>query len=268
MRPAIDILVSNSNTSELLITGIVEPLADFFGKQLNLVIVDDSSDPADLASLKLQLTVPHTLIEHASNRGVTLTMNHLTELATGKYRFLCNSDVIIPSIHDLYLMTTLLDQFNGRALVGTAEGPRFLLQTGKPYTLTPGPNDVRPYVQDYVSACAMMYSGLDGLPTVAFDKNYSPGYYEDTALSYTLRRAGFLTLYCQTGIHHLGNVAIIRHQAEHTRDDNHTPWHDVQDAHRKQFLSAWADCLSPRAETYAQAKINWFHTQRYLTERA
>lgn len=267
MRPTIDILISNFNTSDLLTSGIIEPLAPHFGKDLNLIIVDDCSDPEDFNQLEANLTVPHTLIRHATNWGVTQTMSHLLALARAPFRFLGNSDLIISSIHDLHRMASILDSRPGPALVGTAEGPRFLLPDAKPYTLTPAPTDPRPLLQDYVSACALMFKLSPATADLSFDEHYAPGYYEDTHLSYILRARGFLTLYAPTAIHHLGNVAIIRHQTQHTRDDTHTPWHDLQERNRLQFLNSWSDCLSPRADTYAIARENWLHTQRYLTER-
>lgn len=194
-------------------------------------------------------------------------MAHLLELGKSPFRFIGNSDLVIPSIDPLQQMAALLEQAPAPAMLGTAEGPRFMDDQAKPYTLIPTKGETFPWVQDYTSACAMMLGPRALSLRPHFDTAYSPGYYEDAHLSYSMRSSGCLTGYYRTTIAHLGNTAIIRDEMNHLKNPDRTPWADHKETNRLRFLETWAFYLRPRAQTYEEARTNWEKTQTLLTRK-
>lgn len=267
MPPIIDILCANCDTSEELLTGIVEPLRLHFGKALRLVIVDDCSQPHDLQNLKDNIDAPHELRIHPHRMGVTATFNHLLAEAKSQYQFLANSDLVFHDCKPLYELADALDTAQGKAFIGTAEGPRFLDEQAKPYTLTPTEGDAEPWIQDYSSACAVMLQTSKANGALSFDTAFSPGYYEDSALAYSARSRGFSMIYCPTRIHHLGNTAIIRAQANRPAGTTGVDWPAVKERNRLRFLERWGAFLHPRVHTYAEARDNWHRTQHALQRK-
>lgn len=267
MPPTFDVLISNCDTSEELLSGIYNPLRSTLGKQVRLVIVDDCGPIHDYNNLVMNLNGDVELYRHEYRWGVTATMAHLLQLGKAPFRFLGNSDLVFPDAQPLFQLAGIVDLIEGPALIGTAEGPRFLDEQAKPYTLTPTKGEPLPWTQDYVSACALLFKTSETSGKISFSPSYSPGYYEDSDLSYSMRCAGGLTLFYPTTIAHLGNTAIIRDEMNHLKTPDQITWEQHKENNRLRFLKTWGPYLHPRATTYEQARANWDKTQRLLIRK-
>jgi GT2 family glycosyltransferase len=267
MPPNIEVLVPNYNTSDLLISGIIDPLKDHWGVALRLTIVDDGSSPTELHQLTEFLPPNSKLAEHTERLGPARTFNHLLDLASAPYVFLCNSDVIIPRVECLLSLQAQLLAAGNKAIIGTAEGPRFLDSEARPYTLRPPPEHKKLCRQDYTSACAMMFRREELTPTHRFPTNYTNGYYEDTHLCYRLRSAGWRTYYATSHIAHIGNQAMLRLGFESGSPKKRFDFLATIEKNRQHFLGRWSEYLRPRTDIFTDAIANTETVDRLLIER-
>lgn len=268
MPPLIDVLVPNLMTADLIIAGIIEPLRDHWNKQLLLSIVDDGSPEHDLAQLDRYATFIHQLRIHPTTLGPAHTFNSCLDLSTSPIAFLCNSDVIIPRIDQLYKLAGLLTSLPPPAIIGTAEGPRFFDQEARPYTLAPPKGGNEPCLQDYVSACAMMWRKQDLTSTLRFSTRYENGYYEDADFCFALRSRGWRTYYVTSSISHIGHQAMLRLQTSQPKPPNRLTMFTARDRNRTIFIDTWGDFLHPETQDVNLAIANYHRTQKRLQEHA
>lgn len=264
MREIIEVLVPNFQTADLIFSGILLPLENHWERDLRLTIVDDGSGPQETRVLDDILPGFVHFEKHETRQGPAATFNHLFTIATAPILFLCNSDIIIPNIEQLDTLRSTLEHTSHRAILGTAEGPRFMDKEARPYTLAPTPERSSLCPQDYVSACAMMLPKRVLKSTTPFDTSYTNGYYEDSDACFQWRSNGWKTYYVRTLIGHIGNQAMIRLQLN-ARDDpaKLNFLHNIE-RNRQIFLPRWRDFLAPRTDDLQTAMDNHFDMNHKL----
>jgi len=266
MRETIDLLIPNFLTADLVIAGIIEPLRLHIGKGLNLIIVDDGSPDDDIELLYPYKHLFTAFERHETNQGPAAAFNHLFRLAQSDLVFLCNSDIVIPNGEYLYDMKAALDSIKGPAIVGTAEGPRFLDAHARPFTLRPPGKPQPGCPQDYASACAMMLRREHLPPGDPFSLEFPNGYYEDSDLCYRLRRSGWLIGHVPTPIGHLNHQAMIRLETMRRRPPNKLGMFAAIEHNRGVFLDKWAAFMRPKTDDIETALRNHHIVQRQLQE--
>ncbi len=266
MQQTIDVLIPNYLTADLVVAGIITPLKEHLAHGINLIVVDDGSPDDDTA-----LLLPHAGLiwryeHHERNLGPAATFNRLLQLSQAPFTFLCNSDVVIPNVEQLYKLAAALESLPLPAIVGTAEGPRFYDAEAKPFTLTPPGDPQPPCPQDYVSACAMMFKKGQLPADLKFDTAFEGGYYEDADFCYRLRRLGWLMGYVPTSIGHLQHQAMIRLETMRRHPDEQLTMFAAIERNRAIFLDRWAPFMRPKTNDIEIALRNHHHVQAQLQE--
>ena len=106
----------------------------------------------------------------------------------------------------------------------------------------PNPNQVRE--TDYVSAaCALVPRALF-LRHGMFDLHFSPGYYEDTDLAFTVRAAGLRVLYQP-----FAHVVHQSHTTYAAGDGGEAKMDTLIDRNRQHFTSKWGNSMPHRPRT-------------------
>lgn len=264
MPDKIELLVPNFQTADFLERGIVRPLEKHFGNELRLTVIDDGSGPAEVHALHDILPRNSTLVIHTKRQGCAATFNHLLEIGIEPILFLANSDLIIPNIDQLYVLADALERAGPRSIIGTAEGPRFLDELARPYTLKPSPERRQLCPQDYVSACAMMLRKPASPSTMKFSTSFLNGYYEDCDLSYRLRSHGWQTFYADSLVAHVGNQAMLRLQMIDPGGPSRLNFLGTIAINSKKFTQRWGNFLNPKTDILETAIHNTIETNRKL----
>ena len=266
MQPLIDILVPNFMTADFILNGIIEPLRDHLNKAFRLTIIDDGSPTDELALLKSYKDSIYHLERHPTRLGCAPTFNALLDCATAKYVFLCNSDIVIPNAQELKRLCQTLDALPAPAILGVAEGPRFLDDIAKPYTHQPDDGGIKPCHQDYASACAMLMLRTTLPPTAEFDLAYTGGFYEDTDFCFSLRAKGWDVYFVQSRIWHIGHQAMFRLQTTARDDPSQLNFLATIEHNRALFVERWGKYLNPKTDFIETALANYHLTNDALRE--
>lgn len=264
MDADVDVLVANRRTWSEAWAGVVGPLLSSWGKELRLVVCDDCSGIDEVKEIHKWLPRSAELVVNVEHRGVPATFNRLLEVSTAPYRLLVNSDCQIPKLREIVKLCEVVCQTSGLAIVGTAEGPRFLDETGAPYTLAPGKDWSGPTPQGYVSGCCMMMPGVGKISELRFEESWSKAYYEDTDMSYRARANGWRTLWVRTEIEHIGQVALSREAAASAAGSFEEGPEMWKARAKKRFLERWAPFLRPECRTYREAVAETWEVDEVL----
>ena len=258
------------------------------------LFVDDGSDnrtgelPATLSRLARQYGIRYELLRYPVSVGFTMATSEAARRANGTYLFFLNNDAFVKR----HALRALLDTFTthadigvvGAKLVGTddavqeagaiiwadASGAWFNkympLYRGKRNDIV---NHRLNYVRetDYVSAAVAMVPRRLFIESGMFDVHFSPGYYEDTDLSFTMRAKGLRVLY--------NPFAHVVHMA-------HSTYKESMDAllerNKQQFASKWQNkllghmppcnkasaCFPPNKGMYTHIAATRMYTYRVL----
>jgi len=222
------------------------------------LLVDDGSTnvtaelPSYLAHLSASFGIRYELMRYPVSVGFTLATTEAARRSNGTYLFFLNNDAFVKR----WALRALLDTFNTHADVGVvgaklvgrddavqeagaivwadSSGAWFNkyapLYRGKRNEVNHRLNYMRE--TDYVSAAVAMVPRELFLAEGMFDFHFSPGYYEDTDLSFTVRAKGLRVLYVP--------FAHVVHQPHSTYQSS---MDHLLDRNKAQFAAKWAHKL-------------------------
>lgn len=213
-------------------------------ERFEIIVVDDCStdDTAAIVS-----RIPGVVyLRNEMNSGFIASCNRGAEKARGKYLVFLNNDTLV---RDGWLMA-LTDTFAEDPYAGIVGSkliyPDGLLQeaggiiwrdaSGWNYGKFDDPakpeyNSLREV--DYCSAAALMIPKSLFQSVGGFDPRYAPAYYEDTDLSFKVRRAGYKVLYQPLS-------EVIHYEGATGGTDITTGTKKHQDINRSTFAKTWA----------------------------
>ncbi len=258
-RDGVDVIIPFYNQPQLLVR-CLKSLELAGCRDLQLVLVDDGSSPAELDRVREfcgRLTLPYRLLSHRENSGYKESIHSGLAVCDNPYVLLLNSDTIVtPGFADL-LLAVLADQPEIRAVGPVSNNPTDLYQ-------------YREYLELPADAAGgALYRGIAGLSGQArrqsagrltpapyltamclaldrkvfdrvgyFGARYRYGYFEDLALSCAIRELGFkLAVREDCFVYHQGQgtfrdkrrsekIEIIRHNfSAFSAEWGHLPEH-------------------------------------------
>ena len=294
-EPAVSIVVAYHNNENMTARCMEElwacaselPSAEY-------IFIDDGSTNSTgelqhvLKSLAINYNIRYQLLKYPVSVGFTMAATDGARRATGKYLFFLNNDAFVRK----HALRALYDTFQTHADIGVVgaklvgsddavqEAGAIIWADGsgawfnKYRALHHGRKNEQlnhrlTYVRetDYVSAAAAMVPRALFMEYGMFDMHFSPGYYEDTDLSFTMRSKGLRVLY--------NPFAHVVHMAHSTYQASMEP---LLVRNRQQFNAKWAPkllghmphcvyasaCFSPNKEMYTHIAATRMYTYRIL----
>ena len=213
-------------------------------ERFEVIVVDDCStdDTAEIVS-----RIPGVVyLRNEMNSGFIASCNRGAEKAHGKYLVFLNNDTLV---RDGWL-TALTDTFAEDPYAGIV-GSKLIYPDGRLQEAggiiwrdasgwnygkfddpaKPEYNSLRDV--DYCSAAALMIPKSLFQSVGGFDPRYAPAYYEDTDLSFKVRRAGYKVLYQPLS-------EVIHYEGATGGTDITTGTKKYQDINRSTFAKTWA----------------------------
>jgi GT2 family glycosyltransferase len=222
-------------------------------ERFEVIVVDDcSTDDTGEAVPRMPRVV---YLRNEANAGFIASCNHGAEKARGKYLVFLNNDTIVTSGWLSALLDTFVEEPQAGIVGSKLVYPDGRLQeaggiiwrdaSGWNYGKFDDPEKPEyNYLRevDYCSAAALMVPKALFHRVGGFDSRYAPAYYEDTDLSFKVRRAGYKVLYQPLSevIHYEGATGGI---------DLSTGTKKHQDINRSTFAETWAVELTAKPAT-------------------
>jgi GT2 family glycosyltransferase/glycosyltransferase involved in cell wall biosynthesis len=215
-----------------------------------VIIVDDCSRDST-AKLVPQIR-GIVYLRNETNSGFIASCNRGTEKARGKYLFFLNNDTIVKDGWLSGLMDTFAEEPQA-GVVGSKlvypdgrlqEAGGIIWRDASGWNYGKSDDSEKPeynYLRevDYCSAAALMIPKSLFQSVGGFDSRYAPAYYEDTDLSFKVRRAGYRVLYQPLS-------EVIHYEGATGGTDLATGTKKHQDINRSTFAKRWAVELTAR----------------------
>lgn len=212
-----------------------------------IIIADDASTDETINLTEIIKNVRH--IRNKKNLQFLSNCNNAAKYAKGKYIHFLNNDVIV---HPDWLSTLLkvIENDTKIGLVGSkiiypdgklqeAGGIIWSNASGCNYGILDDPDKPEyNYLKetDYISGASILIRKKIWKQLRGFDKQFSPAYYEDTDLSFRIRKAGFKVIYQP--------LSVITHYEgiSHGRDEK-SGIKQFQLVNKEKFLKKWEHVL-------------------------
>jgi len=229
-------------------------LQEHQGKErFEVILVDDCSTDATAETVPQMEGVVY--VRNVTNSGFIASCNRGAEKARGNYLLFLNNDTIVKDGWLRALIDTFADKPQA-GIVGSKlvypdgrlqEAGGIIWRDGSGWNYGKFGDPEKPeynYLRevDYCSAAALMipkalFQSVDG-----FDRKYAPAYYEDTDLSFKVRRAGYKVLYQPLS-------EVIHYEGATGGTDLSTGTKKHQDINRSTFAKNWAVELMTKPAT-------------------
>ena len=219
-------------------------------ERFEVILVDDCSTDATAEAVPQMKGVVY--LRNEANSGFIASCNRGAEKARGKYLVFLNNDTIVrPS-----WLTALIDTFAEEPRTGIV-GSKLLYPDGRlqeaggiiwcdasGWNYGKSDDPQKPeynYLRevDYCSAAALMIPKSLFASVGGFDSRYAPAYYEDTDLSFKVRRAGYKVFYQPLS-------EVVHYEGATGGTDLATGPKKHQHINRSTFAEAWAAELMVR----------------------
>ena len=295
--PAVSIVIAYHNNENMTARCVEElwacaselPSAEY-------LLVDDGSDevtgelPRALSALAAAYGIRYELLRYPVSVGFTMAATEAARRANGTHLLLLNNDAFVRRD----ALRALRDTFRthadvgvvGAKLVGTddtvqeagaivwADGSGAWFHKYQPlkrgFRANEAANHRISYVRDadYVSAAVAMVPRELFVREGMFDAHFSPGYYEDTDLSFTARRLGLRVLY--NPFAHVVHMAHSTYQAsmepllQRNRQQFTSKWHGVLSAEHAPPCSVASACWTPNKQMFTHLAATRLYSLRVL----
>lgn len=237
--PSISIIILNYNNKNVIFK-CIDRLIEFNSYNYEIVVVDNNSIDGSYEILEKDYKDKITLVRNTKN-GCSSGRNLGVSVASGEYIMFFDSDQWPFTYNWLDSpIRTLLDNdsigmtgwaagwlhFELENIVGGVVDGLFANQLPCNYEYTTS--------IDYLGSGGMMLAKSLFNEVRGFDEFYDPTAFEDTDLSYRVKKAGKQVCLCPyTNIFHLGN------QTTNSNDANNTAFHNVFNRNMKYFREIW-----------------------------
>ena len=251
--PEASILILNWNSASLTRECVRQIWANTDGHKYEIVIVDNGSSPADVATLR-NFGRGVRLVELGCNRYFGEANNIAAEASSGRFLCILNNDAFVQPGWLSPLISSLTDD----SQVGAA-GPLFLFPDGTiqeaggaldaggyPFRLGRGDKQssqevLTPRFVDYISAAALLVSRNVFMEVGGFDLAYEPIYYEDADLCLKIQAFGRKIRYCpQSRVIHIEGSSANGDPVSEARRKA------LGDLNRHKFVARWGPYLRTR----------------------
>jgi len=267
--PVVSVIVPTYGQIEFTLRCLVSVAGNTPDVPIEVIVVDDawpgkgSTDdpvhavrqdarkrPADADRRPLELVRGIRLIRNETNLGYLRSCNRAAAAARGRYLYFLNNDTQVLSGW-LDPMLRLLAERPDVGAVGAKllypdgslqEAGGIIWRDASGWNFGRQDDASKPmynYVRevDYCSGAALMVRRSEFLGLGGFDERYAPAYFEDTDLSFRLRRMGLKTLYQPAArVVHFEGVSHGRDVAVGVKS--------YQMANRRRFVETWAPVLA------------------------
>jgi len=257
--PEVSILIINWNASPLTRECLRQIWCNTTGIRYEVIIVDNGSDPRDLAALD-QLGSGVKLLSLGTNRYFGEANNIAAEHAKGRYVCLLNNNCFVQS----GWLAALVAALQAEPELGAA-GPLFLFPNGsiqeaggsineEGYPIrfgrggSPDKEALSPRIVDYISAAALLLPRNVFLDAGGFDIAYEPAHYEDADLCFKLRALGRAVRFCPGA-----RVIHIEGAPANDGPTAQARCKALGDLNRGKFMSRWGTYLRDRTEANLQS---------------
>ncbi len=231
-----------------------------------VIVVNDCSE--DKTAVLLRNVKNLKILSNKSNLGFVESCNAGARVSRGKYLFFLNNDTIVTQ----HWLEPLLGVIEGSDTVGAVGSklvyPSGMLQeaggiiwsdaTGLNYGRNDNPdkpeyNFVREV--DYCSGAALLVKKDLFEKIGGFDEQFTPGYYEDTDLCFSIRKIGYTVIYQPTS-------TIIHFEGMANGTDVRYGKKRYQEIHRGKFYTKWKDVLVKEQYAPGNADVLWLARTR------
>ena len=229
-------------------------LQEHRGKEcFEVILVDDCSTDATAETVPQVEGVVY--VRNVTNSGFIASCNRGAEKARGDYLLFLNNDTIVKDGWLRALIDTFADKPQA-GIVGSKlvypdgrlqEAGGIIWRDGSGWNYGKFGDPEKPeynYLRevDYCSAAALMIPKTLFQNVGGFDRKYAPAYYEDTDLSFKVRRAGYKVLYQPLS-------EVIHYEGATGGTDLSTGTKKHQDINRSTFAKSWAVELMTKPAT-------------------
>jgi GT2 family glycosyltransferase/glycosyltransferase involved in cell wall biosynthesis len=223
------------------------------GERFEVIVVDDCSTDATAEIVPQMEGVVY--VRNATNSGFIASCNRGAEKARGDYLLFLNNDTIVKRGWLSALVDTFAEEPQAGIVGSKLVYPDGRLQeaggiiwrdaSGWNYGKLDDPEKPEyNYLRevDYCSAAALMVPKALFQSVGGFEKKYAPAYYEDTDLSFKIRRAGYKVLYQPLS-------EVIHYEGATGGTDLSAGTKKHQDINRSTFAKTWAAELMTKPAT-------------------
>lgn len=260
--PDVSAIVLNLNKSLLTTECVLELLDPPGAIPLEVVVVDNGSEPADFEQLATMLAGSVKLVRLATNRFFGEGNNIGVDASSGRLLLFVNNDAFVSSAA-LAALKAVLDGHPDAGAVGaklvypdgrlqecgaTVSSCGSVTQRGKLLDDQPG-RFAKSESVDYVSAACLLMPRCDFDEVGGFDLAWDPAYYEDVDLCLKLALLGKSTYYCPQ--------AVVTHIENATSSDVSTGMRlgTVVEVNREKFIARWGAYLERRERSAARVTL-------------
>jgi GT2 family glycosyltransferase len=219
--PEVSIIILNWNKSALTLKCLKSIRSNVAANSCEIIIVDNGSEPAELAHLKAGLDASSILISLDRNMFFGGGCNIGAKAARGKFLLFLNNDVLITPGSVDGLVARYKSSFSPGAIGPKFLYPNGLLQEAGAFVLTSGRSfqqgkgGIEPdrhfargvHIVDYCSAACLLIERDTFMKHGGFDPIFEPAYFEDADLCFRLRAKGLYTYYASdVSVYHEENA--------------------------------------------------------------
>ena len=255
MSPQVSIVIVNFNQAALTLECIGSINRVATPCTFEIVVVDNASDPADVArlnevpkSVRLIRLTRNVFFGEASNIG--------SEFSAGEYLLLLNNDVQVTDGWLDGLMATLKNEYRAGAVCPKVVYPGgelqeagclvrpdgWGIQIGKSKMQVPASFISANRVADYGSGACLLMRKATFLALGGFDPIFEPAYFEDVDLAIRLRATGLFTYYCANAtVSHVEAVTSKKVWSPEQRNRYIT-------ANHSRLMKRWGDYVETRID--------------------
>jgi GT2 family glycosyltransferase/glycosyltransferase involved in cell wall biosynthesis len=261
-NPEVSAIILNLNKSLLTTECVLELLDPPGAIPLEVVVVDNGSQPADFEQLATTLPGGVKLVRLATNRFFGEGNNVGVDAASGRLLLFVNNDAFVSSAA-LAALKAVLDRYPDVGAVGAklvypdgrlqecgamVSSCGTVTQRGKLLDDQPG-RFAKTERVDYVSAACLMLPRSDFDEVGGFDLAWDPAYYEDVDLCLKLALLEKPTYYCPQ--------AVVTHIENATSNDQSLGMrlNTVVEVNREKFIARWGDYLERRERSAAHVTL-------------
>ena len=223
-------------------------------ERFEVIVVDDCSTDGTAEAVSRMPGVIY--LRNETNSGFIASCNRGAEAARGKYLVFLNNDTLVQPGWLSALLGTFAEEPRA-GIVGSKllypngrlqEAGGIIWRDGSGWNYGKSDDPEKPeynYLRevDYCSAAAMMIPKSLFASLGAFDSRYAPAYYEDTDLSFKVRKAGYKVFYQPLS-------EVVHYEGATGGTDLATGTKKHQEINRSTFAETWAERASGKADEW------------------